>query len=503
MYEMAKKARAAMKAKAKSMSADPHQKVDSSDWSPPEPLNADVQTGMRPVSRRQFKSGGKVTGVHAKANMGKKPRKAAGGSAMPPVDRYINRDMKKANDYRDGVKHVGGMKRGGKTDCGGRSYKNTGGGKDVIGSMIQSMPADYDTDAMNQKMRDIDMDTRLRDKYGNIPTPPTRPSRLRKDTDISSPFKHGGRTHKADGGDTLRQLNAGVAPSQMGHKKGGRTHKDQGGSMNRIDAGVPSSMLNFTTSRSPAWQIAKKGGKIEHPDEAADKQLIRKMVKPEARTGKKHGGAKWIQGAIKHPGSLHKALHVPMGEKIPAKKLLKAEHSSNPKLAKKAHLAETLKHMHKEEGGSVFSGPSYPGKVPGATGGRTARKHGGKTGKMAVHVNINTKPDGMMNPMGGGIVPPPVNLPGLGGGRPLMPGQMGPAGAPPMGGMPMGGAPAGGPPMVGGAPPMPAGRPAGLMPTPRKDGGRLTKRAKSYMDMEAGSGSGEGRLQKSDIASRY
>jgi hypothetical protein len=34
----------------------------------------------------------------------------------------------------------------------------------------------------------------------------------------------------------------------------------------------------------------------------------------------------------------------------------------------------------------------------------------------------------------------------------------------------------------------------------RKAGGRISKVAKSYQDMEAGSGSGEGRLQKADIA---
>lgn len=54
---------------------------------------------------------------------------------------------------------------------------------------------------------------------------------------------------------------------------------------------------------------------------------------------------KWIAGAIKHPGALHKELGVPEGEKIPAKKLKKAEHSENPKERKRAHLAETLKGM--------------------------------------------------------------------------------------------------------------------------------------------------------------
>ena len=36
----------------------------------------------------------------------------------------------------------------------------------------------------------------------------------------------------------------------------------------------------------------------------------------------------------------------------------------------------------------------------------------------------------------------------------------------------------------------------------RKSGGRVSKVAKSYKDMEAGAGSGEGRLQKTDIAKR-
>lgn len=54
---------------------------------------------------------------------------------------------------------------------------------------------------------------------------------------------------------------------------------------------------------------------------------------------------KWIQGAIKHPGALHRELGVPQGEKIPAKKIAKAAHSSNPTLAKRARLAEVLKKM--------------------------------------------------------------------------------------------------------------------------------------------------------------
>lgn len=59
---------------------------------------------------------------------------------------------------------------------------------------------------------------------------------------------------------------------------------------------------------------------------------------------KKHG--KWIKEAIGHPGALHKELHVPMGEKIPAKKLAKAAKAGG-KLGQRARLAETLKGFKK------------------------------------------------------------------------------------------------------------------------------------------------------------
>ena len=54
-----------------------------------------------------------------------------------------------------------------------------------------------------------------------------------------------------------------------------------------------------------------------------------------------HDG-KWIQGAIKHPGALHKELGVPADENIPAKKLAKAAKKGGM-LGKRARLAETLK----------------------------------------------------------------------------------------------------------------------------------------------------------------
>lgn len=70
------------------------------------------------------------------------------------------------------------------------------------------------------------------------------------------------------------------------------------------------------------------------------------------RPGFKDGG-QWIKGAIKHPGALHKALGVPEGKKIPANKLAKAAHSSNPTMRRRAALAKTLGKMKKADGGSV------------------------------------------------------------------------------------------------------------------------------------------------------
>jgi hypothetical protein len=108
MYQEAAKYRADRKAKAEKMAAGSSTKPDSSDWSQAGPLDADVQTGERPVSRRQFRSGGAVSGDFTAMRADRKPR--LGGMS---ASEYINRDVKAANEDRAGTKHVGGFATGG------------------------------------------------------------------------------------------------------------------------------------------------------------------------------------------------------------------------------------------------------------------------------------------------------------------------------------------------------------------------------------------------------
>jgi len=59
--------------------------------------------------------------------------------------------------------------------------------------------------------------------------------------------------------------------------------------------------------------------------------------------------ANWIAKAIPESsrGGLHRSLGIPEGQKIPEKKIEKAEHSDNERLRRQANLAETLKGFRK------------------------------------------------------------------------------------------------------------------------------------------------------------
>lgn len=105
----AKSLREKMKEKAHRLAhGEDASNVDASSHKPGEKLNADVKTGARPVSKRAYKAGGAVTGEDAAHNASRTKRKCGG-----LVNEMQNRDMKEANEERDGKKHVGGFAKGG------------------------------------------------------------------------------------------------------------------------------------------------------------------------------------------------------------------------------------------------------------------------------------------------------------------------------------------------------------------------------------------------------
>jgi hypothetical protein len=175
-------------------------------------------------------------------------------------DNLINRDVRMANDEREGKKHVGAFKKGGRT-------KHADGKKVPLPPV---MPADIKAKrAALAKASAMDDDAAMR-------------------------AIQNAKSFAAQDRDAMAR----AAAAEEAQKAANRRQYEQSG--------------------------MKKGGKAEHPDVAEDKKLIKKMIKPEAMKKADGGKVKWIQKAIKNKGALHKQLGVPEDKKIPEKKLEKA-----------------------------------------------------------------------------------------------------------------------------------------------------------------------------------
>lgn len=111
MYEIAKSSRDALKEKARRLaSSSSSGKVDCSDWSPAEPLNADVKTGARPVTKRQFSKGGKAEGVPAAFRADRKARKSGGRVETEKHEKNEKKEEKaEAKGFGRVKKNLGGV----------------------------------------------------------------------------------------------------------------------------------------------------------------------------------------------------------------------------------------------------------------------------------------------------------------------------------------------------------------------------------------------------------
>lgn len=361
MSEMSEKYRAAAKDKAARLArSDPHARVDASGYSPEGALDGNVQTGPRVLSRRQFRRGGTVEGKAPTPRADRRGRASGGRSALT-ADSYQNRNLKEANEDRVGTKHIGGFAKGGLADLRDDIHRENQ-------TLIKKGYAPYPAAHLYER--------------------PSAPEMSRRGTPL-----------------TAEEIRAGARGNGQA-----RVHKLIGGAL------TPAQKLAMTGRQ----RIGRaEGGKV-HEDEAQDRRLIHrevhamgckcarcsggKVTRAEGGRAEEESGH-WIAGAVKHPGSLRKALHVKAGHDIPEKKLEKAEHSKNPKLARKAHLAETLNGLHKKSGGSVRGPAINDGTRP--TGGRLARKGGGRA-KKPMNVNIIIAPQGSGATQRGMPMAPPM-----------------------------------------------------------------------------------------------
>jgi hypothetical protein len=446
---MSKAARAAMKAKANRMGGkgEPRAKVDSSDWTPPEMMNTDMKTGMRPLSRRAFRKGGKVVemceGGPAAMRADRKQRKAGGRSLVTDL---INRNVKKANKAREGGNaHIGGYAKGGDVEQDKKLVKK----------------------ALRQHAKNLHHGAK---------------------EDIK--LKKGGRAHK-EGGGLLEALSPVMLAKKLieGKKSGGRTKKQAGGSAKKpIPGDAP--------TRGPDGGSQATGEPYRNIDELMKAKGI----------GKKSGGGTYFGGTRPTGGRMPKAAggrnkggsSREIFDAMYAKQAAEDEAQLRTPEGEKGRQARNAMMLAK-----MRQGRKRGGRAKGKTNIVISINAGKPDDQQAMMPKAPTLPPMPPPPivppgMGAGMPPMPMPPPGPPPGMP--PGMGGPPGMPPMPRK------SGGRAAYKSFKDMDAGALSGmgrLEKTEIEHGKRVGRlsggRARSYKDMDAGSLSGMGRIEKTAI----
>jgi hypothetical protein len=500
----AKSLREAMKEKAKRLSGATSEKVDASTFTPAEPLNADVKTGARPISRRLFNVGGKVAGAEAMTHAGRTPRKA--GGKVEYANALVNRNVRDANEEREGKKHIGAFKSGGR-------IAKMGGGLADLKKRVRMTDDGYENDPYRRIYSD-----------DSNPMKPSKAKLAEGQALLEEDQRYmGDMTRRKNGGKTEGSAKDMMEDKKLA-KKHGMTMKEWEASSADKKHDMPSKKMSGGSMGYAAGgklkMVEKDGKKV--PDFAADG--IGKM-KSGGRTAKMGGGGMGMgmqtpmmpmaggykKGgkAMHHKGCMCKACGGSamkdgggLYANINAKRE-RIENGSKEKMRKVGSkgaptadaFKDSAKTAEKKDGGKAMHHKDCMCKACGGAamsqdGGRTARATGGKVGKSNISINIfphNAEKAGAMPVPPAGM--PPMGAPPMM--RPPMPAPSPMPSAPPPAHMSlppglmaaMSGAAGAGPTPPAGGPPMPP-----MMA--RKAGGKVV------YPITGGAGGGKARKEK-------